>query len=208
MPVSKVSESPVETIHSSNINVHRLVRLTPSVMVLEPGRGPWIAAFISLCVLPLGLWYFCQDLEDASLRWWIPRLPLPLGAGLTVSALGSHFWGTRIRFDLIAQTLTLSRFSGFQTFRRVSTSIPLSKVCGVQFCEGGLHDGGKIAYQSFQLNLVLGPHPIKRVNLLENGNKLRLKGFGVQIAKFLEIPFFLGSSAQGCSAHDPIDGRR
>jgi hypothetical protein len=131
-----------------------------------------------------------------------------MGLYLCVRALLHHTLGMRARFDRHAQRITIkgayhTPLTLFPPREGFGLHYDLAEVAAVQFCDSGIEWGESSSWHSYQLNLVFRNRTPERVNLLDNGGQSELLIFAREIAKFLEVPLYIGANI--CSDSGDIE---
>jgi len=174
---------PLPTTHSANGNVHRLVKISPKVLVLEPGSINWWAALVSFAFFLIVLAICNAKHADRGLTIGLSLFPVFTAAGFGIVAFCYHRFGTRVRFDGDKQEVSI-------TGRRHGGGFhyPWKDIRAVQFCDAGRKQGEGAAWHTFQVNLVVGSDKSSRINLLDSAGKRKLHSIAKELADFIEVP--------------------
>ena len=158
-----IPSAPMDSGSSSNANVHRIVRVSSTKLVLAPGNGllVWMGIFLFISAAAFAL------LRERQFRFEI-LLALacgPLFAAIGLGVLGFIYkrFGTRAIFDKSNNEVQITG-SRHGSGRR----IPFRQICGVQFLDAG-RKGDEGSWQAYQLNLVIRNEGIERINLGQRG---------------------------------------
>ena len=186
-PTFIVPNDPVATMHSANGNVHRLSRVSPTVLVLEPGRSLWVSALVFLALFPVVLIVCIAKHAEVGLTLGLSLLPLSGAGGYAVPAFCYHRFGTRARLDRDTQRVTVTGARHGAGLR-----YSLADVRAIQFCDAGIKQG-EGSWHAYQVNLVVAADVPSRINLLDSGGKKRLRSIAREIADFAGVPLYCGS---------------
>lgn len=182
---SAPSTAPLPTLVWSRQHDYRLQKLGPSSLAVVSRFGPvlhlsLVGWFVLLAVVATGI-ALGEYNHTLSFSLWIA-----CGVCLTVALvllILPRFRGpflVQTRFDRASNILDLAPW-GLQARQR----LPLDTVSGVQVLAIGQREDDSGPYDSYQLNLVLGP---ERVHVIENGNPTALRLMAGEIAGFLRVP--------------------
>jgi len=184
-----VPQEPLATAHSANGNIHRLSRVSPGVLELEPGRADWWAALVSLAFFPIVLAVCIAMHAEMRLTVGLSLSPLFGAGGFGVGAFCYHRFGTRARFDRDRHMISVTGLRHGEGLR-----YSWDDIRAVQFCDAG-RKHGEGAWHAYQVNLVVGSTTVSRINLLDSGGKKKLHRIAKEIADFIGVPFYVGSNA-------------
>jgi hypothetical protein len=175
---------PIDSGSSSNVNVHRLVQVSPMKLVLAPGNGPlvWMGIFLFIGSTAFAVLRHRHFSFEVLLAFACGPLFATIGLGV----LGFIYkrFGTRAIFDKSDNEVRITGSRHGSGHR-----IPFHQICGLQFLDAGTK-GDEGSWQAYQLNLVIQNGGIERINLLDNAAEETLRNFAQQIAAFLEVPLF------------------
>lgn len=184
-----VPSEPLQVNFAARGNVHRFINVSPSVALLEPGRSDLVMGLVILATAPIVLvvcWRFHLPLP---LLISLPLIPV-IASAAHVIAYGSFVrFGTRACFDRSDSIVTVSGARHRGVIR-----IPAGAIRAVQLCEVKIKQGSGF-WRAIQVNLVVENPDISRINLLQSGSAHPLQHIAKQIAGFLGVPLYQGSTA-------------
>jgi hypothetical protein len=128
-----IPNEPVATNSSASCNVHRLVRRSPTVLVLQPGRTPWVVALAFLAASPVVLAICIGMRAGLVLTVLLSVIPLCGVIPMVVVALCYQFLGTRARFDRDKQRISITGVR-----HGLGRDFSLSDIVAIQFCGAGI----------------------------------------------------------------------
>jgi hypothetical protein len=188
-----IPDDPLPSNVSSTYIVHRLVRESPNVLILEPGPYLLRCAFVSIATLPIVVVVCLAMKLESKLTFGFSLFPVFAAGGAAVGHFIHQQLGMRARIDRDRRDIVVSKPASDEIH-----TLAIQDVVAVQHCDMGVHrwseEGGK--YRQFQVNLVLSDTSSSRRLLLNNAKRQELHRMAQDIANFLGVPFYVGSKLE------------
>ncbi|WP_144392051.1 hypothetical protein [Pleionea sediminis] len=166
----------------TNFGTHRLVQTTPRRLEFKISIGGTLfCSLFSLIGAAVGIMFYMESKEI---------IPTLIGSVFFVSGIVMYYFMSIPRvFDKGANAYWKGRqqFHSFSGLKAQKESVALSDIAGIQVLSEYIR-GDKSSYYSYELNLILVDG--NRLNVIDHGNREKIRKNAETLASFLNVPLF------------------